>query len=92
MVTINFDWVDAKPEPYFGEADIYRFDWIDAMPAILDVVQIIEFADTGVGVDVFLRDWTPIYTDTGSGVEAYYKVYPYPPNLKRVIILIRDKV
>jgi len=50
-----------------------------------------EFADSGVGIDVFLRDWTPIFTDLGSGVEAYYKVFHYPVNLKRVIILIRDK-
>lgn len=50
-----------------------------------------EFADSGVGVDVFLRDWTPLFTDSGSGIEAYYHIYHYPPNLKRIIILIRDK-
>jgi len=50
-----------------------------------------EFADSGIGVDVFLRDWTPIFTDSGSGIEAYYRVFHYPANLKRVIILIRDR-
>jgi len=50
-----------------------------------------EFADSGVGIDIFLRDWIPIFIDSGSGVEAYYKVFHYPANLKRVIILIRDK-
>lgn len=50
-----------------------------------------EFIDSGAGVDKFLKDWTPIFSDSGSGVEAYYKVFHYPANLKRVIILIRDK-
>ena len=51
-----------------------------------------EFTDTGTGLDKFLKDWMASFGDSGQGFDTYWLCWPYPLNLKAIIIKIRDKV
>lgn len=57
---------------------------------IIKVDKMVIFSDTFSGVDVFLIDKEAIFTDVFSAIEKFYASYPYPRDLKRKIIIIRD--
>lgn len=57
---------------------------------IIKVDKMIVFSDTFSGVDVFLVDKEAKFTDVFSAIDKFYAAYPYPKNLRRKIIIIRD--
>ncbi|MCL5069677.1 MAG: glycoside hydrolase [Actinobacteria bacterium] len=48
------------------------------------------FAESCSGIDDFLLGGQMLFKDYGVGVDVFKVAYPYPRNLKRIIILIRD--
>ncbi len=57
---------------------------------IIKVDKMVIFSDSLLGVDVFLLEKEAVFKDVFSAIEKFYASYPYPRNLKRKIIIIRD--
>ncbi len=71
------DWT-AKFEDTFEGVDVFKVD------------KTVVFSDTLTGTDVFLVDKEAKFEDILTVIEKFYASYPYPKDLKRKIIIIRD--
>jgi len=86
-MAIKYEWSEGLPV----KVDSTNFEWSEGLPYI-NYERIVKiFEDSGSGVDVFLRDkMNVVFEDTGVGVDVFKASYPYPRDLKRKIIIIRD--